>query len=46
LLDSIALGRLGEAEDIARAVVFLASGDARYVTGQTLGVDGGHWMLG
>jgi 3-oxoacyl-[acyl-carrier protein] reductase len=46
LLDSIALRRLGEAEDIARAVVFLASGDARYVTGQTLGVDGGHWMLG
>ena len=46
LLESIALRRLGEAEDIARAVVFLASGDARYVTGQTLGVDGGHWMLG
>jgi 3-oxoacyl-[acyl-carrier protein] reductase len=46
LLDAIALQRLGEAEEIARAVVFFASDDARYVTGQTLGVDGGHWMLG
>ena len=46
LLDSIALRRLGEPEDIARAVVFFASDDARYVTGQTISVDGGHWMLG
>jgi 3-oxoacyl-[acyl-carrier protein] reductase len=46
LLDSIALRRLGEPEDIARAVVFFACDDARYVTGQTISVDGGHWMLG
>jgi 3-oxoacyl-[acyl-carrier protein] reductase len=46
LLDSIALRRLGEPEDIARTVVFFASDDARYVTGQTISVDGGHWMLG
>lgn len=46
LLDSIALGRLGEAEDIARVVVFFASDDAGYVTGQTISVDGGQWMLG
>ncbi len=46
LLDSIALGRLGEPDDIARAVVFFASDDARYVTGQTISVDGGQWMLG
>ena len=46
LIDSIALRRLGEPEDIARAVVFFASDDARYVTGQTISVDGGHWMLG
>ena len=46
LIESIALRRLGEPEDIARAVLFFASDDARYVTGQTIIVDGGHWMLG
>ena len=35
------LGRLGEAEDIAGAAVFLASRAARYITGQTIVVDGG-----
>ncbi len=46
LLDGIALRRLGRPEEIARAVVFFASDDAAYVTGQTISVDGGHWMLG
>ena len=46
LLDSIALGRLGAPQEIARAVVFFVSDDAAYVTGQTISVDGGHWMLG
>jgi len=46
LLEGIALRRLGEPEDIARVVVFFASDDARYVTGQTISADGGHWMLG
>jgi 3-oxoacyl-[acyl-carrier protein] reductase len=46
LLDSIALGRLGAPEEIARAVCFFVSDDAAYVTGQTISVDGGHWMLG
>lgn len=46
LLESIALRRLGEPEEIARAVVFFACDDARYVTGQTISVDGGQWMLG
>jgi len=35
------LRRVGTPEDVARAVVFLASDDASYITGQTLGVDGG-----
>ena len=46
LLESIPLRRIGQPEDIARAVLFFASDDAGYVTGQTIGVDGGRWMLG
>jgi 3-oxoacyl-[acyl-carrier protein] reductase len=46
LLDGIALRRLGQPEDIARAVLFFVSDDAAWVTGQTISVDGGHWMLG
>jgi 3-oxoacyl-[acyl-carrier protein] reductase len=40
----IPLGALGEAEDVASAVAFLASDAARYVTGQVLAVDGGMVM--
>lgn len=40
-LDSIALGRIGTPEDVADVVLFLASAQSRYVTGQTIGVDGG-----
>lgn len=40
-LKKIPLGRLGEGQDIARAVRWLASEDAAYVTGVTLVVDGG-----
>lgn len=43
-LKNIPLGRMGEAEDIAKAVVFLASEDADYITGQILHVDGGMLM--
>ena len=39
--DQIALGRIGYGPDIAAAVVFMASGDAAYITGATLNVDGG-----
>ena len=40
----IALGRLGEPADIARAVAFLAGPDAGYITGETLHVNGGMYM--
>jgi 3-oxoacyl-[acyl-carrier protein] reductase len=46
LVESIALRRLGQPEDIARAVRFFASDDAAWITGQTISVDGGLWMLG
>jgi NAD(P)-dependent dehydrogenase (short-subunit alcohol dehydrogenase family) len=41
-VERIPLGRFGEPEDIAKAALFLASDDARYVTGHTLAVDGGY----
>jgi 3-oxoacyl-[acyl-carrier protein] reductase len=44
LMNQIPLGRLGEPNDIARAVRFLASADADYMTGQTLHIDGGMVM--
>lgn len=43
-LNTIALGRAGSPEDVAPVVTFLASDAARYVTGQTLVVDGGFLM--
>ena len=42
---SIPLGFFAEPEDIAAAVAFLASDDARYMTGQSVVVDGGRWMV-
>ena len=44
LLQAIPLTRLGQAEEVAKAVAFLASPDAAYITGQVLSVDGGMSM--
>ncbi|MGA9225039.1 MAG: 3-oxoacyl-[acyl-carrier-protein] reductase [Mesobacillus sp.] len=44
MLKQIPLARFGEPKDIARAVVFLASDDSNYITGQTLNINGGMVM--
>ena len=45
MLAQIPLERLGSAEDIARAVAFLASDEAAYITGESLHVNGGMYMI-
>lgn len=44
ILKNVPLGKLGEPEDIAGAVAYLASAEAKYITGQVLTVDGGMVM--
>jgi len=44
LAASIPMKRLGEPEDVAYAMLFLASDEARYITGQTIVVDGGQLL--
>jgi 2-hydroxycyclohexanecarboxyl-CoA dehydrogenase len=45
IIRSIPLGRVGTPEEVAQAVLFLASSDADYITGQTLSVNGGLSMV-
>jgi len=44
IIATIPVGRLGEPEEIARAVVFLAADDAGFVTGSTMTVNGGQYL--
>lgn len=44
ILQAIPLKSLGEAEDVANVAYFLASDDAKYITGQVINVDGGMVM--
>ena len=46
LLARIPADRLGTADDVARAVAFLLSDEASYITGATLRIDGGHLAYG
>jgi 3-oxoacyl-[acyl-carrier protein] reductase len=41
MLEQIPLGRFGKAEEVAKAVKFLVSGQAKYITGETIVIDGG-----
>jgi NAD(P)-dependent dehydrogenase (short-subunit alcohol dehydrogenase family) len=42
---SVPMGYIAEPEDVASVVAFLASEDARYITGQSFLIDGGRWMI-
>jgi acetoacetyl-CoA reductase len=44
IIPLIPVGRLGEPDEIARAVLFLASDEAGYITGSTLSINGGQYM--
>jgi 3-oxoacyl-[acyl-carrier protein] reductase len=44
-LSSIAANKLGNPMDIANTIAFVASEEASYIVGQTISVDGGHWMF-
>ena len=41
MINATAMGRSGEPDEVAAVIAFLASDDAAYVTGQTVGVSGG-----
>ena len=45
IIPQIPVGRLGEPEEIARCVVFLASDDAGFITGSTISANGGQFFV-
>jgi acetoacetyl-CoA reductase len=45
IIPQIPVGRLGEAREVARCVLFLASEDAGFITGATLSANGGQYMI-
>ena len=44
IIEGIPVGRLGEPEEVARAVVFLAANEAAFITGETISINGGQHM--
>jgi 3-oxoacyl-[acyl-carrier protein] reductase len=44
MFEQIPMGKFGQPEDVAQAVVFLASPGADYITGQVIAVNGGMYM--
>lgn len=44
IINGIPVGRLGEPEEVARAVVFLAADEASFITGETISINGGQYM--
>jgi acetoacetyl-CoA reductase len=45
ILPQIPVGRLGTPDEIARAALFLAADDAGFITGSTLSINGGQYMV-
>ena len=44
IIEQIPIKRLGKPEEVARAVLFLVSNDSGFITGETLSINGGHYM--
>jgi acetoacetyl-CoA reductase len=44
IIEQIPVKRLGKPEEVGRAVLFLVSNDSGFITGETLSINGGHYM--